>query len=107
MKKVCASEVAPGPSQTVYRPSRFLVTGKIQEKELLAPWQEGPEISLASDSVKFRGFGLLVFLKSLYTVVMAFNEPFCGKRGEKVLFVLGGRGVWWVFHRETLREGYR
>lgn len=32
---------------------------------------------------------------------------FVGKGGKRVLFALGGKEVWWVFHRETLREGYR
>lgn len=81
MKKDHASEVAPGPSQTVYRPSWFLVTGKIQEKELLAPWQDGHEISLASDSVKFRGFGLLVFLKASTQWLWLLMNHFVGKGG--------------------------
>jgi len=38
---------------------------------------------------------------------MASNKPFSREwEGKGFCFVLVGREVWWMFHGETLREGY-
>lgn len=77
-------------------------------REEAPPWQDGQEVSFASDLVKLRGFGMLVFKKaSTHSFWLLMNKPFCGEGEEKSFVYFRGMEVWRMFHRETLREGYR